>query len=246
MGVVFGERCAERGQLGPIIPVLRRLDPRGRQNFGMPGFDRLPAFGHLVVPGQRFGAVFQPHGLPIARHLPGRVGAQRGRTDHNRGGARRAKGFVKPPQGLVPHFLAGEAGVLALIGQDAFGRVTDQDRVAHSGHEPGIIWQRMLHVIGHVLEEYRALARLIEDHVTNARVVGRVARFGLEMLEGPVPRAQVVVIHEGLMQNGQIAAFTHDAFEGGRDGAGVAPERVECHAREAVAAAGNCQRGTCA
>ena len=243
MCVVVGIRRAERCQFGPVIPVLRRFDPRRRQDLLVPGLDRFPALGHVAVPAQRLGAVGQSHGLPIARHLPRGIRAQRRRADDDRLQPRRAQLFVKPPQPLDAYLFAGETGVLAVIGQDAFRRIADKEGMAHGTHEVRVGGQFVLHVIGHVLEEYGGIRAQPQDHLADARVVGRMARLRLEILEGFVPRTDVVIIHEGLMQDSQIAPLPHDAFKGGRDGAGVAPERVNGHACEAAGTWRDCQRG---
>ena len=172
----------------------------------------------------------QPDMRPITAQRRLRIAAQLISGDDQRVMSQLFQRGVQSVLGFMSQFQSGEFGIPFSIRQRRFGRVAQQKCVAHLMSKFGIQRQGFGDIVSHILEKQGVDCSLCADHGPNIVVCRRVPGFGRETRKQPVFGGQIVMVHERLVQHGQITALAHDTFKSGRNRAGMAPQSMYRHA----------------
>mmetsp|Transcript_51521 Transcript_51521/g.129253 ORF Transcript_51521/g.129253 Transcript_51521/m.129253 type:complete len:212 (-) Transcript_51521:338-973(-) len=195
----------------------------------MPLLPGLPFLDHTRLPGEALLVKAETKVLAVGGDHAFGVGLEVVGVHNRRRLAGHLEDAVKEARlGVVADLLTSDTVVDGVVRDNALCRVTHQESVVHAADEVLVLHDVVKAVEGHVLEVGAGLAlgrRIgVEDHVAHVRVGGRVVGIHVEERHLGTGLMHIVHVAKGLVENLEITAFHHDAFEGSRARARVNPQ----------------------
>ena len=214
-GTVF-DRVAE------VLHVL--LEPGAVAGVQVPHLPVFPLLLELRLPGERLGQVRDADLLTVLLDHGARVDEQVLGVDDRRYLAGDLLGELEQLELRLEADLAQRhRGVQLVVGHQSEGGVADDERVGELLHV--VLVGDVADVVRHVLEEHRLVGGGRLDHLGGALEGLGMALLGLHAHGLLVRGLEVEEVAVGLVDDLEVAALEHHAFEAGGDGARDGPKR---------------------